>query len=286
MRLVLEKISENSPKWSERKLGTLRILFSEKIDELPKLKKNGFFLWKEFFAKHYIDAFCSHTGGYRRWLDRFGFALIQRLPVIDLRGMHAESLNDRSGNGWRNPESFAPFDSSSWLNFKIFFRLEGFSFNRIIHPLENPSKKEKAQDDLKSGWLNRESSRKSPVNLYDQNWKSRVGWLYRQYPRGVPDRKAFHQQPFAQLINAGRSRGDISNLRGILKTKISIEFMLLAQRVTPRFLCVFGTIALLVFIGLTHFLLEWHNANNNLQFHRFALNFTFSLKQPYAIMHR
>ncbi len=192
---------------------------------------------KKEIIYHYSNKFYSNTGGYRRWLDRFGFSLPMQLPVIDLRGAHIETLNDRRGNGWRDPESSER--NHNWLNYGIFLRLEGFTFNRLIHILDTKIRK-----------LSAEFNQTPALN--DQNWRARLGWLYQQYPKGVPDGYIFDQQPFSQVIKAYRSRGDIANANGILRAKISIEFMLFAQRVTPEFLLVFGLFAGITFMIATH----------------------------------
>lgn len=169
-----------------------------------------------------------------------------QLPVIDLRGAHIETLNDRRGNGWRDPESSER--NHNWLNYGVFIRLEGFTFNRLIHILDTKIRK-----------LSAEFNQTPALN--DQNWRARLGWLYQQYPQGIPDRHTFDQQPFSQVIKAYRSRGDIANVNGILRAKISIEFMLFAQRVTPLFLLVFS-----FFAGITFWLatLMTSSANDNL----------------------
>ncbi len=206
---------------------------------------------KEKIYHYSNEIFYSNTGGYRRWLDRFGFSLPMQLPVIDLRGAHAETLNDKRGNGWRFPIE----SNGDWLNYGIFLRLEGFSFNRLIHIIEPKKiieKKEISYEEFTPReTFNKNSEFKSFDSPNDQNWRPRVGWLYRQYPQSVPDPYTFDQQPFSQVIKAYRSRGDIANFNGILRAKISIEFMLFAQRVTPSFLLAFSFFAGIVFMIAT-----------------------------------
>ena len=227
--------------------------------------------------------FYKYSGKFRRWLDRYELFLPMQLPVIDLRGAHVETLNDRRGNGWRNPESFK--FNHNWLNYGIFLRLEGFTFNRLIHivePIEsnaaanfesNDTDNENIVDNFQSSSeisatnKNQSLQKKQPSPapppsaLNDQNWKARLGWLYQQYPQGVPDGNTFDQQPFSQVIKAYRSRGDIANVNGILRAKISIEFMLFAQRVTPMFLLVFGLFAGITFMIATHTMASAVNEN-------------------------
>lgn len=248
--------------------------FSEKINLLPTPPLfNGV-----------PSIFYKYSGKFRRWLDRYELFLPMQLPVIDLRGAHVETLNDRRGNGWRNPESFK--FNHNWLNYGIFLRLEGFTFNRLIHivePIESnaaanfesndtdnenmvienfqSSSEISAPNKNQSPQKKQPSPAPPPSALNDQNWKARLGWLYQQYPQGVPDPYTFDQQPFSQVIKAYRSRGDIANVNGILRAKISIEFMLFAQRVTPMFLLVFSFFAGIVFMIATHTMTSAVNEN-------------------------
>jgi hypothetical protein len=68
--------------------------------------------------------------------------------------------------------------------------------------------------------------------------------LYRQYPRGVPDRFTYHQQPFAQLARAYQVRGDLPNLTTILAKKTEIELSILADRLSAWWLFWYGTYSL------------------------------------------
>ena len=185
----------------------------------------------------------SGWGSFRRFLDRWGLNKPEKLPVIDLRSAHAEVLNDRRGSGWRDPLQTNP----DWFNYKILLRLEGFTYNRLIYPLESSSPRagltlefQRAQDLVDS----------APIGHNDQNWKSRMAWLYRQYPSGTPTRINFHQQPFSQAAKAYRIRGDSINYNKIIQEKISIELKLLRQRLVPSGITVFSWFTLVAFTVL------------------------------------
>ncbi|SEP78847.1 hypothetical protein [Nitrosomonas ureae] len=212
-----------------------------------------------YLIEVYKNRVYSGTGNFRNRLSRFGFSLSARLPIIDLRGAHVKTLNDRRGHGWRNPDlnKELKISNNEWLNYGIFLRLEGFTFNNLISILEKKVENS-IPDSLTEEFIPDSITEKFNDsgehlnNSNDQSWESRAGWLYRQYPQGVPDPITFHQQPFSQFARAYRTRGDTSNLNGILRTKISIEFMLFAQRVTPVFLLIFSLLAGSIFALSTY----------------------------------
>lgn len=189
----------------------------------------------------------SGGGRYRRFMNKFYLFSPSVLPVIDLRGMHVGTLNDRRGNGWRNPEESV--HSSLWLNFKLFLRLDGFVFNRLMyvsekHRLIGENKKLEERFNSASSTAD---GRPNPASSNDESWKSRLSWLYRQFPTGKASRTTMFNQPFTQFINTYSYRGDFANLTPILAKRFSIELDLLKKRLLTHSLVKFSWFVLAIY---------------------------------------
>lgn len=224
------------------------------VQDHPNLPKNERF-WQYLFTRtkaNWEYVLYKNNSAIRQGLDRIGMNSPVVCPTIDLRGAHVDTLNDRRGNGWRNPDEKQ--DKEEWLNYKVFLRLEGFTFNRLRYALYSRAKK---------GLEGAFKTETSPVSMEynDLNWRYRIAWLFRQYPSGRPDRVTFHQQPFAQFVKSYAARGDTGNFDALMAQKMSIEFQQFKQRAVPDWLKLFGVFGLLTFI-LVCFVLEPSIANS------------------------
>lgn len=162
---------------------------------------------------------------------------IENLPVIDLRGLTVETLDDDRGRGWRD-----------WSDekFRIYARLEGFEYRRIkyIQIVENLRK-----DDNFSKKFGKAVTGSIRDDRYDNHWRDRIEWLNRQYVRGYPARRTYNSQPWSHLTRVYRNRGDFINADGIAEEKSRIEFGLVARALELRWIVYGALIALFLFMA-------------------------------------
>ena len=231
----------------ERHEQLIDVAMRQVLAQEQELRPNPYYHWPwtlELRLTHYWGDII------KRLLDRFGFNTPYPLPIIDMRGAHVQTLNDCSGNGWRDP-----FEKTGdiWMNFKVLLRLEGFSYDKLAYVKtheEGRKHTRSRQEFTKAAGQKPDSMRfeKYANNLNhspDNKWRSRLSWIYRQFPMGKPTRLTFHQQPFSELINAYRSQGDVHNLYAILSRRIAIEFGLTSERVRSSGLQTFSIFALI-----------------------------------------
>ena len=97
--------------------------------------------------------------------------------------------------------------------------------------------------------ISNQSRGSAQLDRNDQKWRSRVRWLYRQFPLGAPDTRTFHQQPFSELVLAYQQQGDTNNLISVLSERMSIEFRLAAKRLWYPELTFYSVVSLITYIA-------------------------------------